>query len=1155
MGASLSIEGAIAMTQQALKNYEAEQEYKYAAAYRLMRKMIPLNISQLSVAKAVALGLPETIAKRFWDKKTLWLIVMHSEDIQKIHIADLRGKYQAMNLDIVEMRAVKYVLPDWGSNNPKAEWLDDFNRKLNELAHYEDTDVISKENKRNIAYEGHEPLELFDPDAVVATKYDKLFIESGAGPVIKKFNSSILSEYNDKSKPTIPEMLWEQQAKDTQAANVSDYNNLDDIFASPKSRSSLDFGLSNSNKFPSPKHGFVEKYEDDNNNISIPTVSTAIISPERARNIPVETTLSTTSAAVETNSFAKALYAAKLRIREREIEAQEKMAAKVAIEEKEKLRLEKENKRKISEEENQRKIELEIAREKEIAHMKEQEVLHTQKLEPQSHYVETVIEVDDSSIVNTAFEEDPDGNDDIECLARSDHSGSAKNKTTARDLEKLSVDSDSPMSTSGNDSPLQELLLVQQMEELSHSGSSVLNRDGETDNCSSCLSHGFESEEADAWTHSSRKNSTSSNISSDLFLLDDSSHHEGCTNNFGVLDSFYSWMGLSSMAITEKDSHGSDSANIMSDMDGQYDSDGKIVDLAVTYSVVTDDACSMDDESSSCSSSNCLKVEEHVINNINSNGIDVDDEILVLRGEIDALRSILKAKEEELAERMAQRNQGIATTTMKIEDCFNSNKAKIGETLSSNVITSSEHNTCVEFKDTTERDQAPVSQNEDEARIERNDSDDDISSASDAQYSSGSTSDIAPSSCADSYFSYESEPMQSITSSSTDSETTSFITGSGKSNLKIDPPKAVASLKNPPGPSPNLPTSPFVSATPPSRSLYESSFSAGSATRPSMPSQRASDVKKEATPQSSMVPPNTDNDMIHSNFQYDQKKMIIKEEGLLSSVDILARIKSKHSRGSKSTIESFLTSLPPSTSVRSDTSAITPESPSIVQPPVIPLPCAMDAYKIILTGDPEELQKLRCVLQEKQSYPLQEFEEVFNCDKANELLLQLAADPDNMENPLNTLKFLVSDMKANVNIRDIDGRTPLALLFNNPTLGRFLVANGANVFMKDTGDDSGQSIISLCAEFDEKWLLDEFQELGGEATIINDHKKMREYVYALIVAGYATRAKEIIDAGYIDIDARFATSIMKEIHAEFSSGTMKEAVETFELLVSLGAEI
>ena len=97
--------------------------------------------------------------------------------------------------------------------------------------------------------------------------------------------------------------------------------------------------------------------------------------------------------------------------------------------------------------------------------------------------------------------------------------------------------------------------------------------------------------------------------------------------------------------------------------------------------------------------------------------------------------------------------------------------------------------------------------------------------------------------------------------------------------------------------------------------------------------------------------------------------------------------------------------------------------------------------------------------------------------------------------------------------------------------------------------------MALCAEFDETWLLEEFQELGGEETILNDSKKMTEYVYALIIAGYASRAKKFIEQDYVRIDAAFATSIMKEVHAIFSSGSMVEAVETFELLISLGAEI
>jgi hypothetical protein len=49
-----------------------------------MRRLIPLNISQLSVAMMVRLGLPDPLAKRLWEKKTLWLIVMHQDDISKV---------------------------------------------------------------------------------------------------------------------------------------------------------------------------------------------------------------------------------------------------------------------------------------------------------------------------------------------------------------------------------------------------------------------------------------------------------------------------------------------------------------------------------------------------------------------------------------------------------------------------------------------------------------------------------------------------------------------------------------------------------------------------------------------------------------------------------------------------------------------------------------------------------------------------------------------------------------------------------------------------------------------------------------------------------------------------------------------------------------
>ena len=277
---------------------------------------------------------------------------------------------------------------------------------------------------------------------------------------------------------------------------------------------------------------------------------------------------------------------------------------------------------------------------------------------------------------------------------------------------------------------------------------------------------------------------------------------------------------------------------------------------------------------------------------------------------------------------------------------------------------------------------------------------------------------------------------------------------------------------------------------------------------------------------------------------------------LLSSADIIARIKLKHSRDSLSKLDSYAVSSPPSSGIEQWTICNdVVNRPLVEHPSVIPLPSASEAWSTILSGECVELDKLRCVLEARNLYPAKEFDDIFSCEKANKLLLQVAADPDALRNPLGSMTFLVTDMKADVNIRDVDGRTPLALLFNNPTLGRFLMANGADVFMKDTGDESGQSVLALCTEFNEQWLLEEFLELNAEIAILHDGKKMKEYVHALIAAGYATRAKVFIDEGYVIVDAQFASSIMKEIHAEFSSGSMKEPVETFELLISLGAEV
>ena len=58
-----------------------------AAAYffhRLMRTIIPADVSKTNLPRLLSQGLPETVAKRVWTKKVLWLVCMHVDDVAKV---------------------------------------------------------------------------------------------------------------------------------------------------------------------------------------------------------------------------------------------------------------------------------------------------------------------------------------------------------------------------------------------------------------------------------------------------------------------------------------------------------------------------------------------------------------------------------------------------------------------------------------------------------------------------------------------------------------------------------------------------------------------------------------------------------------------------------------------------------------------------------------------------------------------------------------------------------------------------------------------------------------------------------------------------------------------------------------------------------------
>lgn len=123
-----------------------------------MRKLIPPNITKTTLTAMIKQSVPEVLANRFWNTKALWLICMHKDDIRKVHIADLRGKYNYHGLDIIEMQAIWYSLPVWNDDvltgeSQKLEWRDSFKSKMDEISYRISRGTASKIETRNPVYD------------------------------------------------------------------------------------------------------------------------------------------------------------------------------------------------------------------------------------------------------------------------------------------------------------------------------------------------------------------------------------------------------------------------------------------------------------------------------------------------------------------------------------------------------------------------------------------------------------------------------------------------------------------------------------------------------------------------------------------------------------------------------------------------------------------------------------------------------------------------------------------------------------------------------------------------------------------------------------------------------------------------------------------
>jgi hypothetical protein len=103
-----------------------------------------------------------TLCKRILNKKCLWLIRLHPNDIAKLHIADIESKFTPLghSLDIVELSAIYAALPVEFANDPtgrKTQWRKSVEKLLKDMLAKKNAGTLSKALTRNDAYKGNAP--------------------------------------------------------------------------------------------------------------------------------------------------------------------------------------------------------------------------------------------------------------------------------------------------------------------------------------------------------------------------------------------------------------------------------------------------------------------------------------------------------------------------------------------------------------------------------------------------------------------------------------------------------------------------------------------------------------------------------------------------------------------------------------------------------------------------------------------------------------------------------------------------------------------------------------------------------------------------------------------------------------------------------------
>lgn len=157
-------------------DYQAEKEKENAAwrnqidafakeSLETMRGFIPPHIfnstqQTLTTNDGVSLDL----AKRILSKKCLWLIRVSVTDINKMHVAELQGRFnhEAQGLDLIELAAIFASVPPKFLNDDakgsKEKWRASLEDSLKQYYMQHQKGTLPKLKQRNPAYKGLQPL-------------------------------------------------------------------------------------------------------------------------------------------------------------------------------------------------------------------------------------------------------------------------------------------------------------------------------------------------------------------------------------------------------------------------------------------------------------------------------------------------------------------------------------------------------------------------------------------------------------------------------------------------------------------------------------------------------------------------------------------------------------------------------------------------------------------------------------------------------------------------------------------------------------------------------------------------------------------------------------------------------------------------------------